>query len=87
MFTLVKDVANGLSVFKRGLLAEVANFNPFAESNLARICNGGVHQRIHQGALTRTIFSDDGYFFTLMNTEGDVLVQRFNAVGLTYFMY
>ena len=87
MFTLVEDVANGLSVFKRGLLAEVANLNPFAESNLASICDGGVHQRIHQGAFTRAIFSDDGYFFTLMNTKGDVLVQRFYAVGLTYFVY
>ena len=87
MFTLVEDVANGLSVFKRGLLAEVANLNPFTESNLARICNGGVHQRIHQGAFTCTIFSDDGYFFTFVNTKGDVLIQRFNAVGLAYFMY
>ena len=87
MFTLVKDVANGLSVFERGLLVEVSDLNPFTEGNLARICDGGVHQRIHQGALTRTIFSDDGNFLTLVNTKGDVLIQRFNAVGLAYFMY
>ena len=87
MFTLVEDIANGLSVFKRGLLVEVANLYAFAEGHLARICNGRVHQRIHQGAFTCTIFSDDGYFFTFVNTKGDVLVQRFNAVGLTYFMY
>ena len=87
MFTLVEDFANGLSFFKRGLLAQIANLNPFAESNFARICDGGVHQCIHQGAFPCTIFSDNSNFLTLVNAKGDILVQRFYAVRLAYFMY
>jgi len=68
-------------------LPQVTNLEIIAKNNIPGICYSWIQKRAHQGSFTCAILCDYGYLFSLVNTESNVLVKRFNAVGLRDLMY
>jgi len=86
VFTLVENIADGLTRCKFRVLFEVAQLDAFAIADGARICDGRVHQGAHQRTFPRAVLGDNGNFLSFRNPESQVGEQRFNPIGFTELM-